>query len=316
MKQKEQRLPVFAERFRELQREMSNTEFATHLGMSRQTVGFYLNGDRIPDALSLRQIAERCSVSTDWLLGLTSTATLDQNEQTICDYTGLTLESVRTLHLANDILTNKASQELTKHIQIKIKKEKEHYAAQKTAIEHKRKIANNVSSMADADFLNRGVDMISDILEEYLGETYNRDSRETEVDKINDYRAMLGRLLYRLEAHSERYTFDEEDEKMVTTIEKDAFRGNAELLLDAVNFGLSSDSTQEIFRNIALIVYGKDKEGDQANNYIDVETRHGARSIKLNASELAVNSLITNLQMALLRERETSGNKYLMTVAE
>lgn len=64
------RFPQFRERFRELQGDMSNTEFAELLGMSRQTVGFYCNGDRIPDALTIKEIAQKCNVSTDWLLGL------------------------------------------------------------------------------------------------------------------------------------------------------------------------------------------------------------------------------------------------------
>lgn len=64
------RFPVFSERLRELQGDRSSVEFAAFLGMSRQTIGFYLNGDRIPDILALRQIAERCNVSADWLLGL------------------------------------------------------------------------------------------------------------------------------------------------------------------------------------------------------------------------------------------------------
>lgn len=71
---KEPRLKVFQERFELLrkERDLSNTEFAKFLDMSRQTVGFYLNGDRVPDALMLRQIAEKCNVSADWLLGLTN----------------------------------------------------------------------------------------------------------------------------------------------------------------------------------------------------------------------------------------------------
>lgn len=64
------RFPIFTKRFRELQGERSNTEFAEFLGLSRQTVGFYCNGDRIPDALGLKEIAEKCGVSSDWLLGM------------------------------------------------------------------------------------------------------------------------------------------------------------------------------------------------------------------------------------------------------
>lgn len=98
MKHKEQRLPIFAERFRELQGDMSNTEFAAHLGMSRQTVGFYLNGDRVPDALALRQIADKCHVSTDWLLGLSVIREKDAEIQAINAYTGLSNDAIYKLH--------------------------------------------------------------------------------------------------------------------------------------------------------------------------------------------------------------------------
>lgn len=75
MKQSEKqepRLKVFRDRFDLLRQErnFSNTEFSKFLDMSRQTVGFYLNGNRVPDALTLIKIAEKCNVSADWLLGL------------------------------------------------------------------------------------------------------------------------------------------------------------------------------------------------------------------------------------------------------
>lgn len=74
---KDPRFPVFRERFNALLEGRSVTEFAEFLGMSRQTVGFYLNGDRIPDALTLRDIAEKCMVSADWLLGLSEYSNRD-----------------------------------------------------------------------------------------------------------------------------------------------------------------------------------------------------------------------------------------------
>lgn len=83
------RFPIFRERFRELQGDRSNTEFAEFLGISRQTVGFYCNGDRIPDALGLREIAEKCKVSSDWMLGLSDVKTNDIKLREICEATGL-----------------------------------------------------------------------------------------------------------------------------------------------------------------------------------------------------------------------------------
>ncbi len=67
----EQARPLrFRERFSKLRGDESQKDFATRIGISRPTVGFYENGDRLPQADVLKQIAERCGVSTDWLLGL------------------------------------------------------------------------------------------------------------------------------------------------------------------------------------------------------------------------------------------------------
>ena len=94
MEHKNDRIPIFTERFRELQGDRSNTEFAEFLGISRQTVGFYCNGDRIPDAMTLKQIAEKCNVSTEWLLGLSDARSTDADIRKICEYTGLSEKAV------------------------------------------------------------------------------------------------------------------------------------------------------------------------------------------------------------------------------
>lgn len=101
IKEKKDRFPIFKERFRELQGEMSNTEFADFLGMSRQTVGFYLNGNRVPDIIGLEQIARKCNVSADWLLGLSAAKSLDTDCKSVCNYTGLSEESVFKLNEAS-----------------------------------------------------------------------------------------------------------------------------------------------------------------------------------------------------------------------
>lgn len=69
--EKKGRFPIFRERLNELLGDMSITEFAEKVGISRQTMGFYLNGDRIPDSFTLVQICKACGVSSDWLTGLT-----------------------------------------------------------------------------------------------------------------------------------------------------------------------------------------------------------------------------------------------------
>lgn len=65
-------IPTFQDRLSELVIEYpTTTAFAEYIGISRQTVGFWLNGNRVPDANSLVTIAKKMNVSTDWLLGLT-----------------------------------------------------------------------------------------------------------------------------------------------------------------------------------------------------------------------------------------------------
>ena len=69
-KTKKERVPILRERLNILLGEMTTTEFAGKVGITRQTMGFYLNGDRIPDSETLIKICEKCNVSADWLLGL------------------------------------------------------------------------------------------------------------------------------------------------------------------------------------------------------------------------------------------------------
>jgi len=62
---------IFSERFRSLRNQGENqVEFAKRLGISRPTVAQYENEKRIADSEILVQICLKCSVSADWLLGL------------------------------------------------------------------------------------------------------------------------------------------------------------------------------------------------------------------------------------------------------
>lgn len=86
------RFPVFSKRFKALRGDKTQAEFADMVGLSRPTVGYYENGTRIPDALTLRQIAERCGVTTDYLVGLTNSKESDN-----ISHIGLTDKAIQTL---------------------------------------------------------------------------------------------------------------------------------------------------------------------------------------------------------------------------
>ncbi|WP_432352632.1 helix-turn-helix domain-containing protein [Anaerotruncus rubiinfantis] len=99
------KLPVFAARFRELRGGKTQGEFADFLGISRPTVGFYENGDRIPDAFVLKQIAVKCEVTTDWLVGISNVKTLDTDLESVCKYTGLTDKAINSIKNINCVLS-------------------------------------------------------------------------------------------------------------------------------------------------------------------------------------------------------------------
>lgn len=101
MQKKEARFAIFQERFssERQQRGLSQAEFANFLGISRPTVGFYENGERLPDALILRKIAEKCEVTSDYLLGLTKTRKPENME--IGERLGLSDAAIRVLEAYN-----------------------------------------------------------------------------------------------------------------------------------------------------------------------------------------------------------------------
>lgn len=106
VKEKKDRLPILRQRLNDLLGDMSITDFAQMVGISRQTMGFYLNGDRIPDAVTLQQICAACNVSSDWLLGLSDVKSTDKNINIAKQYTGLTEENILFLDDPSSIFRN------------------------------------------------------------------------------------------------------------------------------------------------------------------------------------------------------------------
>lgn len=87
----------FAQRFSSLRSGKTQSEFAELLGISRPTVGFYESGERIPDAITLGRIARICTVSADWLLGLSDVKSVDQNIQVAAATLGISGKAAENL---------------------------------------------------------------------------------------------------------------------------------------------------------------------------------------------------------------------------
>lgn len=82
---------------------MSQEEFAKHIGISRQSIGFYESGKRVPDANTIKLICEKCNVSSDWLLGLSCFV---QNDISVSEISNIVSDTVRDLEKAQARLTH------------------------------------------------------------------------------------------------------------------------------------------------------------------------------------------------------------------
>lgn len=70
----ETRKETFPSRFRTLaeEKDLTQAQLADMIGVRRQTVSLYFNGQSIPDSDVLKRIAVSLDVSADWLLGLSN----------------------------------------------------------------------------------------------------------------------------------------------------------------------------------------------------------------------------------------------------
>ena len=80
------------------ERKITPGELAGHLGVTRQTVSNYCLGQTTPSFQLLCEIADFFNVSTDYLLGRTETRSPDANIRAVCEFTGLSEQSMSTMH--------------------------------------------------------------------------------------------------------------------------------------------------------------------------------------------------------------------------
>jgi transcriptional regulator with XRE-family HTH domain len=88
---------LFPTRLRELRVEkgVSQEALSKVLGVSKSTIGLWENGDTLPDAKAIYDLAEYFKVSTDYILCRTRAKTTDADVAAICKKTGLTEDFVK-----------------------------------------------------------------------------------------------------------------------------------------------------------------------------------------------------------------------------
>ncbi len=89
----------FAKRLRAVLEETNTTQqvLADKLGIKRQTVSNYCNGNAQPNLERLVEISKYFNVPTDYLLGKVDAKTPDITIRQICEYTGLSEDVVNKL---------------------------------------------------------------------------------------------------------------------------------------------------------------------------------------------------------------------------
>ena len=88
------------------QKDIKPEEIAKGIGSTRQSVNYYKNGDRVPDAETLCKMATFLGVSSDYLLGLTNTASMNEDIQAAAKTTGLSGLSIEALRAMSEYERN------------------------------------------------------------------------------------------------------------------------------------------------------------------------------------------------------------------
>ena len=91
---------IFAQRLRLLMTEHSTkqTDLAEHLGLTRQAISKYADGSVLPNIENLQKICEFFNVSSDYMIGLSNSESVVDEERYCSDFTGLNTNSIKVLN--------------------------------------------------------------------------------------------------------------------------------------------------------------------------------------------------------------------------
>lgn len=87
---------IFAERLEEAMklRGKNRKSLASDIGVSAQTISYYVNDERLPDVEILSKVAKALDISADWLIGLTTSQSVDLTIQEMHKILGLSDKTI------------------------------------------------------------------------------------------------------------------------------------------------------------------------------------------------------------------------------
>lgn len=90
---------VFASRLKQLREKtgLNQKECAEKLNISRGSISFYENGERLPDIETIYNMSKFFDVSADYLVGLTDVKTGNTSIKDICEFLNLSEETIYSL---------------------------------------------------------------------------------------------------------------------------------------------------------------------------------------------------------------------------
>ena len=111
-------MQTIGERIAELLKEQGERrkDLAKHLGVTDNTISYHVRGTRTPTIPQIICIADYFNVSTDYLLGRTDVKTTDTTVKGICEYTGLSEETVKAMHKNPHTFVGNIASNITKYV--------------------------------------------------------------------------------------------------------------------------------------------------------------------------------------------------------
>lgn len=226
----------FATRLKSLrEREgLNQGQLAKELGISRGSISFYENGDRIPDIETFAMICDFFNVSYDYLLGKSDLEKSNIEVEAIREYTHLTEWNIELLHqyhkdylidVLNDIITPLLSFD---EFLIKV----EEYLFYQMLIFHAREVFsmnflkdNNISwgeyDLVDRDFVYKKLEKLPNGIKLWEAYCYQEEKNEADLREIKDKKDLLE---FKLTKDVFHYVIDEIDDKTYTKVSDKAER--------------------------------------------------------------------------------------------